>query len=81
LAYVSYSQQERTQIKEEDLAAVLGAVDQAPTMTEPLVTTVIEPEEQAGIPVPVTGDPVVITGDETAVSETFNLPAGILRIQ
>jgi hypothetical protein len=49
-------------------------------MTVPVVTAVIEPEEQAGILVPVTGDPVVITGDETAVTETFNLPAGNLKV-
>jgi hypothetical protein len=66
--------------KEEDLAAVLGAVDQAPTMTVTVVTAVIEPEEQAGILIPVTGDPVVITGDETAVTETFSLPAGNLKV-
>jgi tetratricopeptide (TPR) repeat protein len=69
-----------TRSKEEDLAAVLGAVDQAPTMTVTVVTAVIEPEEQAGILIPVTGDPVVITGDETAVTETFSLPAGNLKV-
>jgi tetratricopeptide (TPR) repeat protein len=69
-----------TQSKEEDLAAVLGAVDQAPTMTVPVVAVVIEPEEQAGIPVPITGEPVVIMGEDTAVTETFSLPAGNLKV-
>jgi tetratricopeptide (TPR) repeat protein len=69
-----------TQSKEEDLAAVLGAVDQAPTTIVPVVTAVIEPEEQVGILLPVTGDPVIISGDESAVTETFSLPAGNLKV-